>query len=101
MIQLISPKAAAPICTGSESFISFCTPEREVKVDEPVKFMDMNDEMAPTIRYQAMISMILVPKTLANNNRVAISQPMSRPFSENRLKGIHGSSIGVSTQPET
>ena len=95
----MSPNDAATICTGSEIFISFCTPEREVKVDEPVKFMARKDETAPITRNHAMISIIWLPNKFRNKNNMAISHPTVRPFNENLLKGIQGKNIGVKTHP--
>ena len=39
VIQKIAPSATAAISAGTAHLISFLTPEREVKVEHPVKFM--------------------------------------------------------------
>jgi len=62
-------------------------------------FMPRNDESPPIIRNQEIISKIFVPKKLKYNNGNAVSQPMTSPFSENRLKGINGKKTGVNTHP--
>ena len=46
------------IWTGNAVFISFCTPESEVNVEDPVKFMAMKDDKPPIIRNQEAISTI-------------------------------------------
>ena len=50
------PKTEKPICKGSADFISFCTPDSDVNVDDPVKFMARKDEIPPKIRNHDMIS---------------------------------------------
>lgn len=47
---------AKPICSGSEILISFFTPDNEVYVDDPVKFIARKEEIAVIIRNQDIIS---------------------------------------------
>ena len=100
MIQPISPIPAKVICSGKAVFISFCTPEREVNVEDPVKFIAMNEEIPPIMRNHEISSRKLLPRKPAKNNKIPVSNPIIIPFSENRLKGIHGNKAGVRAQPE-
>ena len=52
----ISPAAAIMICAGRAVFISFFTPESEVYVEEPVKFIAINEDIEEIIINQAIIS---------------------------------------------
>jgi hypothetical protein len=94
------PIAVPQICMGNEIFISFCTPDKEVKVDAPVKFIAINDEIPPMSKNHDIISKIFVPKKLKYSSNIAMSQPITSPLSENLLKGIMGNRIGVKTQPD-
>ena len=95
----MQPKAVPAICEGSEIFISFCTPDREVNVEAPVKFTAINDEIPPISKNHDIISKMFVPRKLKYNNGIAMSQPIKSPFNENALKGMTGKSMGVNTQP--
>ena len=70
------PAIANPICRGSEIFISFLTPDNEVYVDEPVKFIATKEEIAVIIKNQDNISKILLPVRFNDkrirNNRVPV-----------------------------
>ena len=57
---------AKPICTGREIFISFLTPDKEVYVEDPVKFIARKEEIAVIIKNQEIISKILFPVKLSN-----------------------------------
>ena len=57
----IIPVTAKTICRGSEILISFFTPDNEVYVDEPVKFIARKEEITVIIRNQDIISKILLP----------------------------------------
>ena len=96
----MKPNAVPQICTGNEIFISFCTPDSDVNVDAPVKFIAINEEIQPISRNQDITSKMFVPKKLKYNNKVAISQPIASPFSENLLNGTMGKRMGVNTQPD-
>ena len=96
----MKPNTVPKICTGNEIFISFCTPDNDVNVEAPVKFIAINDEMPPTSKNHDIISKKLVPKKLKYSSNIAISQPIVTPFSENLLNGIRGKRIGVSTHPD-
>ena len=61
MIIKTMPIKADPICSGRENFISFLTPDNEVNVDEPVKFIAVNEEIAVMIRNQDPFSKMLSP----------------------------------------
>ena len=50
VIFKIIPAAALAIWTGIAIFISFFTPDNDVNVDEPVKFIAINEDTAVTIR---------------------------------------------------
>lgn len=56
MICKMMPVEANPICKGTKIFISFLTPEREVKVDEPVKFIARKEEIAVIMKNHDNIS---------------------------------------------
>lgn len=57
---------AKPICTGKENFISFLTPDNEVYVEEPVKFIAIKEEIEVTIKNQEIFSTILLPVKFRN-----------------------------------
>ena len=54
-----SPTILAEISMGTAHFISFLTPEREVYVEAPVKFMAKNAATPGTRKSQARISILL------------------------------------------
>src|SRR4030042_2906386 len=54
--QRMKPMIPAPICNGIAHRISFFTPEREVYVEAPVKFIARKAESAGMSRSQASIS---------------------------------------------
>jgi len=95
----MQPNAVPKICAGKDIFISFWTPERDVNVEAPVKFIAKNDEIPPIIKNHDKISKMFVPRKLKYNSGIAKSQPVNSPFNENALKGITGKSMGVTTQP--
>ena len=47
------------ICIGTNNFISLLTPESEVKVEEPVKFIAVKDEIAPKIKNHEIPTIML------------------------------------------
>ena len=65
--QPINPPAKLTICKGTATFISFFTPEREVNVDEPVKFMAKKDEIADIIKNQLIFSTTVKDKNSGKN----------------------------------
>ena len=79
--------------------ISFWTPEREVKVLQPVKFIAKYAAMAGTIRNRAMILPTLQVEANVRLTANAHSKPIWAPFKEKALPGIHGRRIGVTKDP--
>jgi hypothetical protein len=69
------PIKADPICSGRENFISFLTPDSEVNVDEPVKFIAVNEEIAVMIRNHDPFSKMLSPIQSDNNRTRKINAP--------------------------
>lgn len=98
-IKPINPIAATIICTGIAIPISFFTPDKEVNVEEPVKFIAINDDIQGIMKNHDMISKILLPRKFAKNKIIAVKSPIIKPLSEKLLKGIYGSSIGVKIIP--
>ena len=66
MICKTVPVMAKPICTGKEIFISFLTPDNEVYVEEPVKFIARKEEIAVIIKNQEIFSEKLFPVRFSN-----------------------------------
>lgn len=89
------------ICKGIAAFISFLTPESEVKVEEPVKFIARKEDTADIIKNHDIISKILFPVIFIRNKTIEINTPEVNPLSEKLLPGRYGSSIGVIATPET
>ena len=58
VIQIRRPATLAAIWVGSAQRISFFTPEREVYVEQPVKFMARNPATAGIINSQARDSVL-------------------------------------------
>jgi hypothetical protein len=56
MINNIIPTTEKIICNGTATFISFLTPESEVNVEEPVKFMAIKEEITGMIVNHAIFS---------------------------------------------
>jgi len=80
--------AELPICSGIATFISFLTPDKDVKVEEPVKFIATKDATDVIIRNQAIISAKLFP-VVCNANKVAKrATPVKNPFNANGLPGM-------------
>ena len=96
----ISPDAANTICTGTKVLISFFTPDKEVKVDAPVKFIAMNDEIAESMRNQAVITKESCPSLLNRMSDKHRSEPVISPLKANILTGMMGKISGVNKIPE-
>jgi hypothetical protein len=79
---------AKPICTGSENFISFLTPDNEVYVEEPVKFIARNEEIAVIIRNHEMVSKTFSPVNFIKNRKRKTNDPVKNPLSEKYLAGM-------------
>lgn len=99
MIHPIRPEPARLICIGTAVFISFSTPDKDVKVEDPVKFIAIKEDRPPIIRNQEIISTGELPRVPVNNRMTAASHPISKPFRENLWKGIQGNSNGVMAHP--
>ena len=84
----MKPNDVPQICRGNDIFISFCTPDNDVNVDVPVKFIAINDEIPPISRNHDIISKMFVPKKLRYSINIAMSQPVTSPLSENLLNGM-------------
>jgi hypothetical protein len=74
IIKRIIPIADKDICKGSALFISFFTPERDVYVDEPVKFIARNDDTAGMMRNHAAFIRTIFPRNpvrhIINANKI-------------------------------
>ena len=88
------------ICKGREVFISFLTPDSEVYVDEPVKFIARKEDTAGMIANHAALVRFVSPRNPIRLMIIANNNPAKNPFNENLLPGIHGSNAGVITIPE-
>jgi hypothetical protein len=75
MTSKIIPAIAKPICSGNEIFISFLTPDNEVYVEDPVKFIARKEEIAVIIRNHDTISKILSPLRLKYKRIRKMSEP--------------------------
>ena len=89
------PTEAIEICTGTAIFISFLTPESDVNVDEPVKFMAINDDMDIIIQNHDKFSMKDWPVVFNKNARRKTKTPASKPLKENARPGSKGNKTGV------
>ena len=69
------PVRADPIWTGRDIFISFLTPDNEVKVEEPVKFIARKEEIDVIVRNQADISMMSPPADLSKRRIRNTNEP--------------------------
>lgn len=87
------------ICKGTAIFISFFTPESEVYVDEPVKFIARNDDKPAKKMNHEIVSIKLQPSILLRNRTPATKIPPTNPFIAKLLNGIYGSNNGVITNP--
>jgi hypothetical protein len=56
------PATANPIWKGTNNFISFLTPDNDVKVDDPVKFIARNEEIVVMMKNQDSFSVRLCPE---------------------------------------
>ena len=61
MICKTIPVIANPICRGKDIFISFLTPDSEVYVEEPVKFIAIKDEIAVIMKNHEILIKPLSP----------------------------------------
>src|SRR4030042_4310161 len=101
--QRMKPMIPAPICNGRAHRISFFTPEREVYVEAPVKFIAKKAESAGMSRSQASISKRpanVIPsfhRTIIK--RKAVNNPTETPLIEKDRPGSQGSKVGVKTAP--
>ena len=95
MTSKIIPRAAITICVGMAVFISFFTPESDVYVEEPVKFIAIKEDMEETIMNQAIISYMLFPLVPRKNIISAVNAPAKNPLTENLFPGSHGKRAGV------
>jgi hypothetical protein len=87
------------IIIGTAMRISFWTPESEVKVLQPVKFMAKYAAMAGAIRKRAMILVKLQAEAKVRLIINAHEKPVWAPFKEKALPGIQGRRIGVTKDP--
>ena len=76
----IIPVRAKPICNGSEYFISFFTPDNEVYVEEPVKFIARKEEIAVIIKNHENISIISFPARFSGKRIIKTKAPVKKPF---------------------
>lgn len=87
--------------SGTAIFISLITPEKEVYVDEPVKFMAKNaDKDGNSSKYP--VARRKNPGTnqpLYQIKPKVHNSPSSQPFQAKALPGIQGRSKGVKTVP--
>lgn len=95
------PIKAKPIWKGMKSFISFLTPEREVYVDDPVKFIARNEEIAVIMRNHDDCSTIVDPEKFISIMIINTNNPERKPLMEKYLPGIYGRRDGVITIPAT
>jgi hypothetical protein len=95
----VPPDTIDKIITGTAMRISFCTPEREVKVLQPVKFMAKYAVIAGAMRNKPtrLAPLQFDAKVRVSSN--AHSNPTWAPLREKALPGIHGRKTGVTTAP--
>ena len=97
-----SPITPVTIIGGKAFFISFLTPEGEVYVEAPVKFMARNEESAGNNSICPIAKSLFPDENFFDLHIMAkvIPIPVSQPFNANALPGIYGSNNGVNTEPE-
>jgi len=78
--------------------ISFLTPDIEVYVDAPVKFIVRNDAAAGIISTQATVSRPGC-MSLSSESAAATSRPAVKPLNEKLLPGSHGRRSGPIITP--
>jgi hypothetical protein len=87
------------IITGTAMRISFWTPESEVKVLQPVKFMAKYAAMAGVMRKRATILPRLQVEAKVRLTANAHNKPIWAPFKEKARPGIQGRRRGVTKDP--
>ena len=97
-MKSIKPTAVKAIWNGIAHFISFFTPESEVKVEEPVKFIVTKEATLKFINPKEMSS-INETCHIKEMNKVYIP-PQNAPFNANALNGIMGNKSGAITIPD-
>ena len=97
--QVIPPDRTPNIITGTAKRISFLTPESEVNVLHPVKFIAKYAVTAGAIRKRAtrLVPLQFEPRVRLINT--AHSSPICAPFKEKALPGIQRRSSGVTKDP--
>ena len=86
------PAVSAAIIRGSAAFISFSTPDSDVYVDEPVKFIVKKADREGRINiYEKNWSQLAFPlKNKKRTGDMAHTNPVTIPFKEKALPGIQG-----------
>ena len=95
----MNPMPVMIIWIGTAVFISCLTPDSDVKVEEPVKFIAINDDNPPISKNQEIISYGDLPREPAQAIMPEIIQPTINPLAANLLNGIQGSKAGVIAHP--
>jgi hypothetical protein len=98
-ISATPPETIDKIITGTAMRISFWTPESEVKVLQPVKFMAKYAAMAGAMRKRAIILPRLQVEAKVRLTAKAHKKPIWAPFKEKALPGIQGRRRGVTKDP--
>ena len=97
------PRQAAAISSGTAHRISFFTPDSEVKVDAPVKFIARYAVIAGIRKNQARTSSLPDQCSKAALRRTAgiraTTNPRISPLRAKALPGNHGKRIGVKMVP--
>ncbi len=91
LIQRTIPRAPPAISRGTARRISFLTPDNDVYVDAPVKFMARNAVRAHMITAQAIVSSQLIPwkpnPAPIKGSKMPPIIPRDNPFKAKALPG--------------
>lgn len=84
---------------GTNIFISFFTPDKDVKVVAPVKFIERNEEIANESKSHPIMEMKSVVRTPDTRRMAKMILAMTNPLAAKYLEGIHGNNNGVKNAP--
>jgi len=94
-----TPSVNKVICIGTNIFISFFTPDKDVKVVAPVKFMDRNEEIVNESNSHPIMEMNSVLKTPDRRRTAKMILDMINPLAAKYLEGNQGNNNGVKKAP--
>ena len=94
-----TPSVNKVIWIGTNIFISFFTPDKDVKVVAPVKFMERNEEIVKESNSHPIMEMNSVLKTPDRRRTAKMILDMINPLAAKYLEGNQGNNNGVKKAP--